>query len=146
PSIALANTFTQNKLIETDSITTEFIISNATPDTANDGCLLGFRRSDGTHASPTVVKQGMHLGRINFSGYDDFAFKQSSVIVCTATADFDAFKAPSNSRIKSSGDGGLIVSHDGGVTVVSPTGGSQGAGTLNATGVYDDGSLLTCYP
>lgn len=39
----------------------------------------------------------------------------------------------------------LVVNNDGGVTIGSPTGGSQGAGTLNATGVYDDGVLLTDY-
>ena len=30
--------------------------------------------------------------------------------------------------------------------VGSPTGGDKGAGTLNATAVYDDNTLLTCYP
>lgn len=34
----------------------------------------------------------------------------------------------------------------GGITVGSPTGGDKGAGTLNAVGVYDDNSLLSCYP
>lgn len=33
-----------------------------------------------------------------------------------------------------------------GMTLGGPTGGDQGTGTLNAIGVYDDGSLLTCYP
>jgi len=37
------------------------------------------------------------------------------------------------------------VHSDGGFTVGSPTGGSQGAGKINATGVFDDGVLLTCY-
>jgi hypothetical protein len=32
-----------------------------------------------------------------------------------------------------------------GVTVGAATGGAQGAGTINATAVYDDGVLLTCY-
>lgn len=35
--------------------------------------------------------------------------------------------------------------HSGGIEIGSPTGGDQGAGTINAQGVYDDGSLLTCY-
>ena len=47
------------------------------------------------------------------------------------------------------GGGGLTervrISANGGVTIGAPTGGTQGAGTLNATGVYDDGTLLTCY-
>lgn len=33
-----------------------------------------------------------------------------------------------------------------GFVVGSPTGGDKGAGTINATAVYDDNVLLTCYP
>lgn len=33
----------------------------------------------------------------------------------------------------------------GGVTIGSPTGGNTGGGTLNASAVYDDNTLLTCY-
>jgi hypothetical protein len=39
----------------------------------------------------------------------------------------------------------MVINANGGVTVGSPTGGSQGAGTINAQAVYDDGVLLTCY-
>lgn len=34
----------------------------------------------------------------------------------------------------------------GGLVVGTPTGDDLGTGTVNATGVYDDGVLLTCYP
>ena len=37
------------------------------------------------------------------------------------------------------------VDEDGGLVWGSPAGASQGAGTINATGVYDDGVLLTDY-
>jgi hypothetical protein len=40
---------------------------------------------------------------------------------------------------------GLVVNTDGGVTAGSPTGGSKGDGTINATAVYDDNVLLTCF-
>jgi len=33
-----------------------------------------------------------------------------------------------------------------GLFMAGATGGDQGAGTINATGVYDDGVLLSCYP
>ena len=33
----------------------------------------------------------------------------------------------------------------GGMIIGAPTGGNKGAGTLNATAVYDDNTLLTCY-
>lgn len=36
-----------------------------------------------------------------------------------------------------------VIGASGGITVGSPTGGNQGAGTINATSVYDDGVLLT---
>jgi hypothetical protein len=38
---------------------------------------------------------------------------------------------------------GASISITGGVTIGSPTGGNKGAGTLNATAVYDDNVLLT---
>jgi len=37
------------------------------------------------------------------------------------------------------------IHSDGGMTVGAPTGGSRGAGTINAVAVYDDTSLLTDY-
>jgi hypothetical protein len=39
----------------------------------------------------------------------------------------------------------VVIDSGGGVIVGSPTGGSKGAGTLNAVSVYDDNALLTCY-
>jgi hypothetical protein len=42
------------------------------------------------------------------------------------------------------GDKGRIYAN-GGLVIGTPTGGSQGLGTINAVGVYDDGVLLTCY-
>lgn len=34
---------------------------------------------------------------------------------------------------------------DGSITIGSPTGSYKGTGTINAKGLYDDGTLLTCY-
>ena len=39
----------------------------------------------------------------------------------------------------------MRIEQDGGVVVGSPTGSSNGAGTINAQAVYDDNSLLSCY-
>lgn len=47
------------------------------------------------------------------------------------------FHLVSNSAVR------LTVKNDGGIVVGSPTGGSKGAGTINATAVYDDNVLLT---
>jgi hypothetical protein len=48
-----------------------------------------------------------------------------------------AFQVGTNNAIR------LSIAIDGGVYIGSPTGGSKGAGTLNATAVYDDNVLLT---
>jgi hypothetical protein len=39
----------------------------------------------------------------------------------------------------------LVRRSDGSVVVGAPTGGAKGTGTVNAVGLYDDGTLLTCY-
>jgi len=39
----------------------------------------------------------------------------------------------------------MTIASDQGAFMVGATGGSQGSGTFNATAVYDDGVLLTCY-
>lgn len=40
----------------------------------------------------------------------------------------------------------MTLNNNGGLVVGSPTGGNKGAGTINAQAVYDDNSLLSCYP
>lgn len=42
----------------------------------------------------------------------------------------------------SGGNMAMTIATDLGITVGSPTGGSKGAGTLNAVGLYDDGTLV----
>ncbi len=41
--------------------------------------------------------------------------------------------------------GVISFENNGGFLMEGATGGAQGSGTINATGVYDDGVLLTCY-
>lgn len=55
--------------------------------------------------------------------------------------DSDAFAATDKVMYLSVG-GGLIIC---GASGVDPTGGARGVGTINAKGVYDDGTLLTDY-
>jgi hypothetical protein len=50
-----------------------------------------------------------------------------------------------NLGIGVSGNNSMIVGSSGGVIIGAPLGGNQGAGTLNAVAVFDDGVLLTCY-
>lgn len=51
----------------------------------------------------------------------------------------------SGTTLQSLGTRGYVDGTDGGLVWGSPTGASQGAGTINATGVYDDSVLLTDY-
>ncbi|MEO1241768.1 MAG: DUF2793 domain-containing protein [Pseudomonadota bacterium] len=39
----------------------------------------------------------------------------------------------------------VFFNHDGGIEIGSPTGGNRGEGSLNAQGVFDDNTLLSCY-
>lgn len=58
-------------------------------------------------------------------------------IVGTFSNDALTFYTNNASRMALGASGGLVIG--------SPTGGNKGAGTLNATAVYDDNVLLTCY-
>jgi Protein of unknown function (DUF2793) len=52
----------------------------------------------------------------------------------------------SNDRMLFGTKGGVIRGHfDLGLVIGSPTGGDKGAGMINAVGVYDDNTLLSCY-
>jgi hypothetical protein len=60
--------------------------------------------------------------------------------------------AGSDLHITAYADGGGLVANalnaqrsTGAVQIGTPTGGYKGAGTINAVGVYDDNTLLTCY-
>lgn len=51
----------------------------------------------------------------------------------------------SGTTLQSGTKKGYVDGADGGMVWGTPTGGSQGAGTINAVGVYDDSTLLTDY-
>lgn len=54
---------------------------------------------------------------------------------------------PANQQLRFFVNGGtrLAINGDGGIVAGAPTGGSKGAGTVNAQAVYDDNTLLSCY-
>lgn len=64
-----------------------------------------------------------------------------------ASNNFDIINATGELRTVNNASTVVLASikDSGGMIIGSPTGGNQGAGTLNATGVFDDGVLLTCY-
>src|SRR6185503_11280655 len=107
-------------------------------------------RADGTGASPTAVQSGEEIGGLNAYGFsgsaylgplayfrayavENFSTGHGGTKDCLATTPI-ASVTPADS---------FCQQNDGGVTIGSPTGGSQGAGTQNvATGYYVNGNLV----
>lgn len=120
----------------------------------------------GASTTPGIVElgaatnsNGSRVGRIQFTNLNNgsrtvftaestwVAGIRSEVVTSDSNADDDsggtlvfATKAEAGSVTDR-----MTLNSDGGLTIGSPTGGSKGAGTLNATGVYDDNVLLTDY-
>ena len=110
-----------------------------------------FRSARGTESVPSAILSGDIIGRFGAKGYHSggafggetgfFAFK--------AAENYTSSAQGSDFTIELTGAGGTSrsekfrVTNAGGVVVGAPTGGDKGAGTLNATAVYDDNTLLT---
>lgn len=88
---------------------------------------------------------------LNNNTYYDGSFKyRTTAAVCQINLDTSGafnFNAAASGTIDTavSLTNHLQIGNTGGVTVGAPTGGNKGAGTINATAVYDDNVLLTCY-
>jgi hypothetical protein len=78
-----------------------------------------------------ATSAGLLVGQGFFSGSDNIGF-----VFNTANADL-VLGTSNTDRVRISADGGLVAG--------AATGGSRGPGTINATAVFDDNALLTCY-
>lgn len=104
----------------------------------------------GTGASPTAVTSGTQLTGVNAYAYNGAALAGPIASFRTYAAEnissgHQGSKAciattPTSSTTISDG---LCQQNDAGVTIGSPTSGSQGAGTLNATGLYVNGTAVS---
>ena len=111
---------------------------------------IQFKHAAGTEASPTATTSGTDIGILATLAFGT-SFSAGGRIVNTATETWDAtghgnewsFSTVANNS--TSLVDRLTIGQDGGLVVGLATGGSQGIGTLNAVGVFDDGVLLTCY-
>lgn len=99
----------------------------SSPEAVQDGDLIFFFLSVAHHGTGAVASAGIDISV-------DGAVSTGSV------PQKMEFKTGSTARATR-----MTIFPDGGVTVGAPTGGSKGAGALNAVGVYDDNTLLTCY-
>lgn len=100
----------------------------------------------GTKASPTAVTSGTQLTGLNAYAYNGAAFVGPIVSFRTYAAENIASgHQGSKACIATTAvagttlTDGLCQQNDFGVTVGAPTGGSQGVGTINATGVFING-------
>jgi hypothetical protein len=107
----------------------------------------------GTAAAPTAVQSGDELGSFNSWGYIGAGTLSSTAVAAFRTYAAETFSSGhqgSQACISTTAiaaatlTNGLCQNNDFGVTIASPTGGSKGAGTLNATGLYvSNVSVLT---
>ena len=103
--------------------------------------------SGGTNAAKTALSSGTELGGFNVWGYNGSAFVgPRGAFRCYANQNWttgangtycDIATTPNGATAEA---GGLRVENDGGITVPSTvTGGDQGAGTINAGGLFVNG-------
>jgi hypothetical protein len=127
---------------------------DAFSDTFSHSGTYVFRRHRGTAASRGAVLSGNHLGAFFFDGFDGTGYNASDApaIVGVASENFAVGSHGSGFQFRPVPNGGLAsvlamtLHNTGGVVLSTATGGDKGLGTLNAIGVYDDNTLLTCYP
>lgn len=125
-----------------------FMTTNYTSGSPAEAPFNIFRRARGSVQTPASVQSGDDLGGIAFRGYSNGSFIQRALIRAQVDGAVSGSSVPTKLTFFTGATGvatRLEILSNGSVVVGSPTGGGQGAGTLNASGVYDDGSLLTCY-
>lgn len=119
-----------------------------------DGVNIRCYSARGTIASPTALINGSRLLSLSGFGRFDTSVNWSAVssqINMIAAQDWSSGKCGSYIVFSTTPiDSATLTSrmtlhNDGGLVVGSPTGGSKGAGTINAQAVYDDNVLLSDY-
>lgn len=116
-------------------------------DVAGERSITVYRRSRGTIASPAPVQQGDTITSWSFQGYGS-AFGQRAIVQVVVDGPVSGSSIPLGftfSTGTTTAVSRLVIGSDGGLVVGNPTGGSQGAATLNASAIYDDGVLI-CAP
>lgn len=97
----------------------------------------------------SAVSSGNNLGRLLFGGDDDAGEVYQAEIRGVATEDWTATAGGTEMEFYTTDNTTLTldlratIAHDGGFFMQGASGGSYGSGTINATEVRDDGSVLT---
>jgi len=124
--------------------------SYSTGATSGPTLLLDHSNSD-VLGTQTAVDAADELGAIMFRGSNGTGFVNGGQFLALATETFSGsargtkleWKTVDNTTTTL--DLRMTLDQDGGLYMAGATGSSQGVGTINAVGVYDDSVLLTCY-
>ena len=108
-----------------------------------------YRKARGTEGSPAAVNSGDLLLNLNTQGHDGTAFRGQASMRSYATENWSGSARGAEITFECTTNGATSRTERAyiqqGLVVGSPTGADKGVGTINATAVYDDNSLLTCY-
>lgn len=146
------NTINATTLYETD---VSLVNKYASLSTTSAGTLNTFTSTNGgATAGPVNIlyrdsaspAANDFIGATQFDGEDSAGNQQTYGLIGCQITDATSTSEDANLYFQTVAAGTVAtrMTITAGVTIGSPTGGDQGAGTLNATGVYDDGVLLTC--
>lgn len=110
------------------------------------------QRAAGTESSPTAITSAQTIFDIHARGYDGADFDVDGAFIhveatenWSATAHGMKLEWGTTDDTTTTVDTRMTLDQDGGLFMAGATGSSQGVGTINATAVYDDGSILTDY-
>lgn len=107
---------------------------------ANPGPYVTLYRNSASPAASDRIGVALFKGKDSGGNDADYAFIEAQIIDPTNGSEDGELVI--GALVAGSGVNVMRISN--GVQVGAPTGGYKGAGTLNATGVYDDNTLLTC--
>ena len=110
-----------------------------------------FQKTRGTKASPSAVNAGDTIGGFFCKGYHSSGDFSGNIAFMGMKAheNFTAAANGTSFEVHTTSDGAVsravrMIVHEG-LVVGAPTGGDKGEGTINAVGVYDDNTILSCY-
>ena len=137
-----------NGAIRSSSDTFAAFVTRAHLNNTSGGVFLA-DKTRGTKASPSNVQNGDFLFQFLARGYHSSGYRDSAAIELkvSSSGTLSSTSMPGRIDFKTSPNGSVTLSTrmalENGLVVGSPTGGDKGAGTINATAVYDDNTLLT---
>jgi hypothetical protein len=116
---------------------------------ANSASLV-LQRGNTTAKNPSAIGAGQLIGALKIRGFATTQYVVGPDIRCIAAEEWTDTARGSRWQFNTISNGTAtlttrMVLHEG-LYMDGATGGDKGAGTINATDVFDNGSVLSCYP